>query len=223
MLSCGKSAHDRKDDIENILGENNFTSSSGDEHFCPDTCVEPHQEEPFTFSDLNSDILSIRAVEPDDPTKYMVRQSMRVTTLVFLFIGLLFTFTNIIFTLVNIVSNPVSAIVGIDGLVAWNIIAGLMYFLVVVIWGAEYNIKLRRNLCVSDTLRQSETGIVLESHSSIGWCCLLLICPMFLHLGTGCMFAWRQWKRYYNKKSKLDTQMRINVQDPTQGGTDILF
>ena len=49
---------------------------------------------------------------------------MLISTMVFLMIGLLFTFINIIFTVINIANNPVSAIVGIDGLVAWNMIAG---------------------------------------------------------------------------------------------------
>ena len=46
---------------------------------------------------------------------------------------------------------------------------------------------------------------------------------MFLHLGMSGMFAWRQYNRYYNKRSKQDREMRINVQDASQGGTDILF
>ena len=58
----------------------------------------------------------------------MVRHGMIITTQVFLVIGLLFTFINIVFTVVNIAHNPVSAIVGIDGLVAWNIIAGTIIF-----------------------------------------------------------------------------------------------
>ena len=55
----------------------------------------------------------------------MVRQGMLITTQVFLVVGLLFTFINIVFTVLNIAHNPVSAIVGIDGLVAWNFIAGI--------------------------------------------------------------------------------------------------
>jgi len=145
---------------------------------------------------------------------------MLISTMVFLMIGLLFTFINIIFTVINIANNPVSAIVGIDGLVAWNMIAGVMYFLVLVLWGAEYNIKIRRNLCISETLRP---GVQFSSHSTVGWCCLLLICPMFLHLATGSLFAWRQWKRYYSTRQKQAKEMRLAVQDPTQGGTDILF
>ena len=35
MLSCGRTGKDRKADIENILGVDNYTSSSGDDHFCP--------------------------------------------------------------------------------------------------------------------------------------------------------------------------------------------
>ena len=64
----------------------------------------------------------------DDPSPHMVRHGMIITTQVFLVIGLLFTFINIVFTVVNIAHNPVSAIVGIDGLVAWNIIAGTIIF-----------------------------------------------------------------------------------------------
>ena len=59
-----------------------------------------------------------------DPKPYMVRGSMLFTIIIMLIIGLLFTFINIIFTVLNIAHNPVSSIVGIDGLVIWNFIAG---------------------------------------------------------------------------------------------------
>ena len=49
---------------------------------------------------------------------------MLSATQAFLIIGLLFTFVNIIFNAINIILTPVSAIVGIDGLVLWNTIAG---------------------------------------------------------------------------------------------------
>ena len=55
----------------------------------------------------------------------MVRSSMLSATQAFLIIGLLFTFVNIIFNAINIILTPVSAIVGIDGLVLWNTIAGI--------------------------------------------------------------------------------------------------
>ena len=50
---------------------------------------------------------------------------MLTATQAFLIIGLLFTFVNIIFNAINIILTPVSAIVGIDGLVLWNTIAGI--------------------------------------------------------------------------------------------------
>ena len=120
----------------------------------------------------------------------MLRSSMLSATQAFLIIGIGFTFINIIFNAINIILTPVSAIVGIDGLVLWNTIAGqivdveitllllsikgillqssnsclikrnqvytsfqnsksknidtaLCYLLVLLIWGAEYNMKLR--------------------------------------------------------------------------------
>merc|ERR1712179_125001 len=218
MLSCGETSENRKSDIEDILGDKNFTTSSGDPHYCME-CLALPEEEKYSYAEFLSGDDTPDDDAPD-PSHLMVRQGMLISTIVFLMIGLLFTFINIIFTVINIANNPVSAIVGIDGLVAWNMIAGVMYFLVLVLWGAEYNIKIRRNLCISDTLRP---GVQFSSHSNIGWCCLLLICPMFLHLATGSLFAWRQWKRYYSTRQKQAKEMRLAVQDPTQGGTDILF
>ena len=54
----------------------------------------------------------------------MLRSSMLSATQAFLIIGIGFTFINIIFNAINIILTPVSAIVGIDGLVLWNTIAG---------------------------------------------------------------------------------------------------
>ena len=108
-------------------------------------------------------------VDGFEPKPHMVREGMLISVIIMLLVGLLFTFLNIVFTVLNIAHNPVSSIMGIDGLVIWNFISGLMYFLVVVLWGAEFNIKLRTNLCISDTLRPENN---LTSHSSIGWCCL---------------------------------------------------
>ena len=57
----------------------------------------------------------------------MVRHGMIIATQVFLIVGLLFTFINIVFTVVNIVLTPAGSIAGIDGLVAWNMIAGKLF------------------------------------------------------------------------------------------------
>jgi len=217
MLSCGKTRRDRKADIENILGPNNYTSSSGDEFFCPPCKGVANEDKKAAENDiLEMEMSNII----DDPKSTMVRHGMYISTCVFLVVGLFFTFINIIFMVLNIARTPVSSISGIDGLVAWNLIAGLMYFFVLVLWGAEFNIKLKKNLGISDTLRP---GKDLDTSSRVGWCCLLLICPMFLHLGLGVMFARSQWKKYYNSKTRREEQMKKDVQDPTQGGTDIIF
>ena len=101
----------------------------------------------------------------------MVRQSILVTVITLLILGLLFTFLSIVMTVLNIVHTPVSSILGIDGLIVWNLTAGVLYLLVMIIWGAEYNIKLSTNLGISDSLRPG-SSTPLISLSSIGWCCL---------------------------------------------------
>jgi len=218
MMSCGETSALRKTDIDLVLTNQSVSAVAGDNLLCPPCKGDIIQAKDNVIS-------SDSAKEDDsefDPRPLMVREGMLISVIAFLIIGLLFTFINIIFTVINIANNPVSSIVGIDGLVLWNFIAGLMYLLVIILWGAEFNIKLRKNINLSDTLRPG-TGMEVSSHSSIGWCCLLLLGPILLHFGLSVMFAWRQYNRYYNKRSKQDREMRINVQDPSQGGTDILF
>jgi len=218
MLSCGENGEKRREDLDLVLGNSSASASAGDNNLCsPCKQLNIHEQKDGS-EDYESDFIR----SDFDPKPYMVRGSMLFTIIIMLIIGLLFTFINIIFTVLNIAHNPVSSIMGIDGLVIWNFIAGLMYLLVMILWGTEYNLKIRKNLGISDTLRPDDNTDV-KSQSSIGWCCLLLICPMFLHLGMSVLFAWRQHDRYYNKKKKQEREMRINVQDPSQGGTDILF
>lgn len=225
MLSCGATGTERSADlVDLLLPDSNFSASSGDDNFCPQ-CSDPDNDA------LNEDELYIQSARdvtegPSrdvtfDPASVMVREGMLRSVQAFLVLGILFTFINIIFTAVNITHNPVSSIVGIDGLVIWNSAAAISYFLVMVLWGAEYNMKLKKNLCISDTLRPGP--VPWTSSSSIGWCCLLLICPMILHIGVAVMLGYRQYRRYYSSKSKQQKEQRLAVQDPTQGGTDILF
>ena len=53
--------------------------------------------------------------------------------------------------------------------------------------------------------------------------CRVLLCPLLLHLTMCAVLARRQYRRYYNNRAKQDKERRLQVQDPTQGGTDILF
>jgi len=157
-----------------------------------------------------------------DPASKMVRSSMLSATQAFLIIGLLFTFINIIFNAINIILTPVSAIVGIDGLVLWNTIAGLCYLLVLLLWGAEYNMKLKDYPAISDMLRAND-DIEWQVESNIGWCCLLLILPFLLHTLLAVNLGLRQYRRYYSSKKRTEAMARVQVQDPTQGGTDMIF
>jgi len=220
MLSCGANHAQRKADIDDILAVN--ITSTGDDKFCPQCSSDGSSEDVIVeaTSIPNPELLTTKS-GLDDPSSLMVREGMLRSVQVFLVIGIVFTFVNVIFTAANITHNPVSSIAGIDGLVIWNVIAATSYLLVLILWGAEYNLKLRANLCISDTLRQGP--ITWTSSSRIGWCCLLLICPMILHYGVGVMLGYRQYRRYYSSQQKQQKEQRLAVQDPTQGGTDILF
>lgn len=229
MLSCGETSESRQADIEEIIS-GTYNSSSGDDAFCTPcqgSLVKAHDSD---SGKLNTEApttttatLTTTTGTPthSSPTSVMVSESMLMVTRIFLLVGIVFTFVNIVFTGVNIVITPISAIFGIDGLVVWNYIAALCYLLVLCLWGVEYNMKLRINPGISDSLRESDIEWVVDSN--IGWCCLLLILPLCLHLGLGTNFAYRQYKRYYSAQKRNEAQQRVQVQDPTQGGTDILF
>ena len=163
MMSCGATATDRREDIRLVLHSGNTSAPEGDNSLCPPCKNSPQ-------SDSTTAGVSLSLADQFDPTERMVRHSILVTVIAILLVGLFFTFLSIVMTVLNIVHTPVSSILGIDGLIVWNLVAGLMYLLVMMIWGAEYNLKLRHNVGVSDSLRPADTR--LASHSNIGWCCL---------------------------------------------------
>ena len=158
MMSCGVRSSERKEDIRLVLEGRNTSAPEGDNNLCSPCKNSPQlSEESRADTDLS------------DPSKRMVRQSILVTVIALLLLGLAFTFLSIVMTVLNIVHTPVSSILGIDGLIVWNLLAGLLYLLVMMIWGAEYNLKLVGNVGISDSLRPGPSR--LASHSSIGWCC----------------------------------------------------
>ena len=88
----------------------------GDNLFCPPCKINTRQDQPMITNDDGDEVF--------DAKPHMVRMGMLITIIIFLLIGLIFTFINIVFTVLNIAHNPVSSIMGIDGLVVWNFIAG---------------------------------------------------------------------------------------------------
>jgi len=211
LASCGSTSEDRQADIQTLLS-GTTNSSSTDDAYC-EPCLQDQQNRQPRFATTLGNT--------SDPAPYMVRSSMLTATQAFLIIGLLFTFVNIIFNAINIILTPVSAIVGIDGLVLWNTIAALCYLLVLLLWGAEYNMKLKDYPGISDILRPSDVEWQVESN--IGWCCLLLILPFLLHSLLAINLGLRQYRRYYSSKKRTEAMARVQVQDPTQGGTDMIF
>ena len=119
MMSCGETSALRKEDIDLVLNNQSVSAAAGDNSLCPPCKGDNVQVESGIMSSV------LEGDESDfDPKPHMVREGMLISVISFLLIGLLFTFVNIIFTVINIAGNPVSSIVGIDGLVLWNFIAG---------------------------------------------------------------------------------------------------
>ena len=119
MMSCGETSALRKSDIDLVLSNQSVSATAGDNSLCPPCKGD--------IVEAQADIMTSVSNEEEsefDPKPHMVREGMLISVIAFLLIGLLFTFINIIFTVINIANNPVSSIVGIDGLVLWNFIAG---------------------------------------------------------------------------------------------------
>ena len=116
MLSCGETAAARRSDIDFVIQSDNITAPAGDNQLC-----SPCKNSPPLTQRADG---SHRDTEQSDPTNTMVRQSILVTVIILLLVGLLFTFISIVMTVLNIVHTPVSSILGIDGLIVWNLTAG---------------------------------------------------------------------------------------------------
>ena len=84
-----------------------------------------------------------------------------ISTVFFMTLGLLFTIISGIFSFINVSHAPVELIYGTHGLVAWNIIASLCYFLVLCLFGGLYDQKLSILAPISDLIR--------PARSDLGW------------------------------------------------------
>ena len=80
-----------------------------------------------------------------------------IAVVFFLVLGLLFTCTAGIFSFVNVAHTPIELIYGTHGLVIWNAIASLCYFLVLCIYGGLFDQKLSKIAPISDLIRPSST------------------------------------------------------------------
>lgn len=54
----------------------------------------------------------------------MLRFGSFVSTIFFIFVGLVFTVVTFVFSAINSFSNPIETIRGVHGLVVWNGVAG---------------------------------------------------------------------------------------------------
>lgn len=126
MMSCGTTNSDRKKDLDLVLHNTSVTASQGDNDLC-DPCKSTEEDSEYFNGGYHEELTSnvVNVVE-FQPKPHMVREGMLITVIIMLLVGLLFTFLNIVFTVLNIAHNPVSSIVGIDGLVLWNFISGFL-------------------------------------------------------------------------------------------------
>ena len=122
MMSCGVDADTRSLDLDMVLNNQSVSSSQGDNTLCP-PCKTLAEDKTMAVDD-DTNIINFEESLSYDAKPQMVRIGMLITIIIFLLIGLLFTFINIVMTVLNIAHNPVSSIMGIDGLVLWNFIAG---------------------------------------------------------------------------------------------------
>jgi len=204
MLSCGD-----KSDLEDILcgSEASGDTSSGDLAFCS--------------SDSSVTCSSSTRTTTEDIEGWMLRQGMYISVLFFFFAALFFSIVNIVLTTINIAHNPISAIFGVDGLVVWNVSAAFCFLLAIILFGAEYNEKLAKNVCISETLRIK--GLQWSNNDiDLGYSFWLMLPNMFLHLGNAGVLGFRQYRRYYAPKSKQTKNLEMRVKE-TADGKDMLY
>merc|ERR1711915_988535 len=118
---------------------------------------------------------------------------------------------------INTAHNPVSSLNGIDGLVVWNLIVAVSLLLTITLWGAEFNIRLSKNLCISETLRHGDVEWTSDGRAALGFSFWLLLPAMFLHLLNAGILGYRQYRLYYSPQSKQMKNLEVRVKETTDG------
>lgn len=99
----------------------------------------------------------------------MMRNGTCSATLAFAIIGLVFTVVAAIFAALNSFSTPIGNITGVNGLVAWNAIAALCYFLVICIFAGEFGANLKKDAPISQVIRYGVVEWKSDDMASLGY------------------------------------------------------
>lgn len=218
MYSCGTTSSLAHKDLANLLQTNItgiLSTIQAQINYCPEFPHQTHQEDMARSCLLEEKF--------DERKSLMVSFSMVVCVFVFLIFGILLTLLTTILTAINTCQNPVSAIWGVDGLVIFNSTAGFIYFIVMVLWGAEFSNMDKKNISISDTLRPC--GIQWRTkHLSLGVSYWILIISVFLHILNATLLGVRQYRRYYSTQAQRARSLKLKVADDTTAtGTVMMF
>jgi len=219
MYSCGSTSDLRHQDISNLL-ETNVSHILSTVQAEIEYCTTQPNSRQIGASDM---ALYCLVDEVGSRVDLMLRFSMWVCVLLLLIFGILVTVTTTVVTAVNTCQNPVQPIWGVDGLVIFNALAGFIYFLVMVLWGAEFSSKDNKNLSISDTLRPC--GIQWRTTGlALGWSYWILMFCVFVHILNATLLGVRQYRRYYSTEAQRARSLKIKVADDTTAtGTVMMF
>ncbi|XP_023340064.1 uncharacterized protein LOC111710232 [Eurytemora carolleeae] len=205
MYSCGGI-----EDIKDILkGKNSSEDTSSGDNICKEKGWE---------NEANS-----AGIDTNGPiAENMIKFGLWLSTIIFFFIGLTFSLINIVLVILNTAHNPVSSILGIDGLVIWNIGSSVSYLLVLILWGALFSSRISENLCISETLRVNGLQWSSAGQSSLGYSYWLVFPTMILHMVNAGILGYRQYAMYYAPKSRNAKNLQMRVQESADG-KDMLY
>ena len=149
LLSCGDSKDDRSEDLQNLLSQKPCDNkASSDLQFCEKN-VNCTKTPDVNFQAENG----------------LMRYGTYVSSILFLVLGCIFTVISGIFSFVNVCHTPIELIYGAHGLILWNAIASLSYFLVICIFGGEFGQRLSNGAPISDLARPKAQEYLWQSDS----------------------------------------------------------
>lgn len=204
MLSCGTSNQDRKDDISNILSDKPCDNSRPSDIFFCDNKEAGNCSEVIINNGMDYNA-RIR----------LMKYGTYVSTIFFLSLGLLFTIVSQISSVFNTCHTPIDLIYGTHGLVAWNAIASLSYFLVLCIWGAEIDQRISSSAPISDMARpppklDASLGLWTNESQAPGYSYWLIFANFLVHALNCGMVSFYIYKKYKPRQTNKEVGIDVN-------------
>ncbi|XP_037955930.1 uncharacterized protein LOC119685653 [Teleopsis dalmanni] len=116
-----------------------------------------------------------------DMRSHFIPVGFWISTLIFTVLTNVFTLSSFVFALINFYTNPIEQIYNIFGLYIWNGSAIVFSLLTLSTWSALFNVYLKNNISITDTMRL-ELTFSSENHANLNYSFYILLAVFSLNV-----------------------------------------